>query len=423
LFCGIQYTYSQYTVQGGIGTPYAENAQAGTGIEKVYFLNTLTDATLSYTSSAASVKFYKYTQSLSDAVLIPPSDITISGSTYTVHFLEDSKAYLVEVDGAKKAAVWIIDYAQHLPELHSITIHESDDRCENIKLVTDKTDRLVYYANNGSSIPVSRRYTITYSDLVWEQTTLNTGFVEKTKVIDVTGTDSNISAPLKNTVFTFSGDQYAGYLGILPQSIESEEYTAIASVAYIDTVVIQSESASGNWGDQDEGYTSPLEVEFYGYSNEPSTNYYRWYIYDSNNEEIFSYRGTSTRYTFTLEGTYKVILETANTNSGCSTFSDSIIFKIKDWKLDAPNFFSPDDTPGINDEFRVAYRSINKFKCTIFNRWGNKVYEWTDPSQGWDGKYNGRYVNTGVYFYVIEFETSRGEKKVLSGDINILRKK
>ena len=88
-----------------------------------------------------------------------------------------------------------------------------------------------------------------------------------------------------------------------------------------------------------------------------------------------------------------------------------------------PNEFSPGTTPGINDEFRVAYKSLVKFKAWIFNRWGLQMYYWTDPAQGWDGKKGGKYVQPGVYFYVIEAEGSDGIKYKEKGDINILRPK
>lgn len=89
--------------------------------------------------------------------------------------------------------------------------------------------------------------------------------------------------------------------------------------------------------------------------------------------------------------------------------------------LDIPNFFSPGDSPGVNDEFRVAYKSLISFKCTIFNRWGNKLYEWRDPAKGWDGRYKGKFVNPGVYFYVIEAKGSDNVSYKRKGAINIVR--
>ena len=50
-----------------------------------------------------------------------------------------------------------------------------------------------------------------------------------------------------------------------------------------------------------------------------------------------------------------------------------------------------------------------------------KVAEFTDPAQGWDGKYNGKYVPSGVYYYVIKAEGADGKKYKLNGDINIIK--
>jgi hypothetical protein len=51
------------------------------------------------------------------------------------------------------------------------------------------------------------------------------------------------------------------------------------------------------------------------------------------------------------------------------------------------------------------------------------LYRWTDPSKGWDGRVAGKYVSTGVYFYVIEYKGTDGKNQVRSGDINVLRSK
>jgi gliding motility-associated-like protein len=69
----------------------------------------------------------------------------------------------------------------------------------------------------------------------------------------------------------------------------------------------------------------------------------------------------------------------------------------------------------------VSYASLISFECHIFNRWGTEMCSFTDPSQGWDGKYRGKFVPTGTYFYVIKAVGSDGVKYNKSGDINILR--
>jgi gliding motility-associated-like protein len=171
--------------------------------------------------------------------------------------------------------------------------------------------------------------------------------------------------------------------------------------------------------------SAPVIVNLYGSSESSATIYYTWFIYNKKDLQNPIARYTDKniyRYSFDQTGDFLVVLETADLNSTCVD-TTSVSVKVTESYLDAPNYFSPDDTPGVNDEFRVAYKSLIKFKCTIFNRWGTKLYQWTDPAKGWDGKHNGKYVNTGVYFYVIEAEGSDGVKYKKGGDINILRKR
>ena len=63
------------------------------------------------------------------------------------------------------------------------------------------------------------------------------------------------------------------------------------------------------------------------------------------------------------------------------------------------------------------------FKCWIFNKWGVQMFYFDSPDQGWDGKYRGKYVDPGVYYYVIEAKGANNKKMKLKGHINILRPK
>ena len=75
--------------------------------------------------------------------------------------------------------------------------------------------------------------------------------------------------------------------------------------------------------------------------------------------------------------------------------------------VDVPNVFTPNGD-GMNDIFKVKTRSLENFQGVILNRWGRKVYEWTDPQGGWDGRIHGKYATPGTYFYII---TARGREK------------
>ena len=59
------------------------------------------------------------------------------------------------------------------------------------------------------------------------------------------------------------------------------------------------------------------------------------------------------------------------------------------------------------------------YSTTIFNRYGQQVF--TKTNGGWDGSYNGKPADAGVYFYVIEYSTSTNTKKQLKGSIEIVK--
>jgi len=56
-----------------------------------------------------------------------------------------------------------------------------------------------------------------------------------------------------------------------------------------------------------------------------------------------------------------------------------------------------------NDAFFVNYEGIATFKCTILNRWGNVIFEYSNPAEKWFGKTAaGDTVEEGTYFYRID---------------------
>lgn len=95
---------------------------------------------------------------------------------------------------------------------------------------------------------------------------------------------------------------------------------------------------------------------------------------------------------------------------------------ISESKLEMPNAFSPN-----GDEFNEIYKpksnyqSIVEFHAIIVNRSGQKLFEWDDPSTGWDGTYNGRPVPDGVYYCMVKAKGADGVKWNIRKDVNLLR--
>jgi gliding motility-associated-like protein len=84
------------------------------------------------------------------------------------------------------------------------------------------------------------------------------------------------------------------------------------------------------------------------------------------------------------------------------------------------NAFSPNGD-GVNDLFLTTNQNLINYRLTIFNRWGNTLFETTDPAAGWNGTYLGGDVPDGTYFYLIEAKGIDGEKYWLKGFVYLNR--
>ena len=85
-----------------------------------------------------------------------------------------------------------------------------------------------------------------------------------------------------------------------------------------------------------------------------------------------------------------------------------------------PSAFSPNGD-NTNDLECVYGNCIETLHLVIFDRWGEKVFETTDPKQCWDGTYQGTLENTAVFVYQLEATTTGGDKVVKSGNISLIR--
>ena len=102
-----------------------------------------------------------------------------------------------------------------------------------------------------------------------------------------------------------------------------------------------------------------------------------------------------------------------------SVVSDSTVVLTS--TLVIPNAFSPNHDQ-INDVFKAkSYQNIVEFHAYIFNRWGQKLYEWTNIDEGWDGTYRGKDVKQGTYFVLVKARGADGQTYNIRKDVNLLR--
>jgi gliding motility-associated-like protein len=139
-------------------------------------------------------------------------------------------------------------------------------------------------------------------------------------------------------------------------------------------------------------------------------------------EELFVRYEEDTEYTFVESGTYYIVQKTRLEQDGAELDSITITLTISDSMLEFPNAFSPNHDDW-NDIYQAkeGWRNIVEFRAIIFNRWGQKLYEWTDPAGGWDGTHNGHDVKEGVYFVLVRAKGADGREYNIRKDVNLLR--
>lgn len=104
----------------------------------------------------------------------------------------------------------------------------------------------------------------------------------------------------------------------------------------------------------------------------------------------------------------------------------SVLIRQQDCPIYIPNVFSPNED-GINDLFFIFPHKdfVGEFKTLlVVDRWGSVVFGAYDlPAEdiAWDGTYNGKYLESGVYSFYLEYVLEGNIKMVRTGDVTIIK--
>jgi gliding motility-associated-like protein len=111
---------------------------------------------------------------------------------------------------------------------------------------------------------------------------------------------------------------------------------------------------------------------------------------------------------------------TVSDTNQCEASASTTVFVNDSIKIYIPNIFSP-NADGVNDVFLVYANAVKDIYVTVFNRWGEKVFESKDITLGWDGTYKGKLAPEGVYVYYVQFTFLNFTQQKKKGSITLVR--
>lgn len=127
------------------------------------------------------------------------------------------------------------------------------------------------------------------------------------------------------------------------------------------------------------------------------------------------------KHAFPNHATYQVQL-IANTAYNCAdtTIQNLTVKSIPLYWF--ANAFSPGTTEDRNDEFGlVTPLTIHEYKLSVYNRWGQVVFETENPNTKWDGRINGELCPVGQYIYFSSFKSPENEIMTYKGSVLLIR--
>ncbi len=148
---------------------------------------------------------------------------------------------------------------------------------------------------------------------------------------------------------------------------------------------------------------------------------YEWFIQEGNPSYSQS-ENVQAMFPDGETGNYDVLLVTTS-SFGCIDSLVKTIAVLPEILLYVPNTFTPDGDE-FNQQWGIQMSGMDTYNFVIrlYNRWGEIVWESFNPSETWDGTYNGSLVQQGTYTWTIEAKDPNNDDKFeYSGHVLVLR--
>jgi len=194
-----------------------------------------------------------------------------------------------------------------------------------------------------------------------------------------------------------------------------EGCTDTITVSYADFITVYPSPTSSFVADPTNAtiYTSNIEIT--DLAADPTDD-----ILTNMGDGSIYYNQAQFNHSYTDTGWFEVEHVVINTFD-CPDTSKATIRINPETLIFVPNAFTPDGD-GKNEIFFATAVGIKEFSFKIFNRWGEVLFETTDPSTGWDGMHpNGKEAIQGVYTWTV-FAKGQNDKLIEKrGHLSLLR--
>jgi gliding motility-associated-like protein len=119
--------------------------------------------------------------------------------------------------------------------------------------------------------------------------------------------------------------------------------------------------------------------------------------------------------------TVTILVRAVGTITCQTSTSDAVTAKTLIDQIYVPSAFNPNSPNPVNRILRVYGYIIQSMQFMVFNQWGEKVFETTNQTNGWDGTFKGKSQPSGVYIYVLKMTLQNGTQSEMKGSINLIR--
>lgn len=378
----------------------AETPDKTSGLEGLYVLRNASGVTVSI--DVADAGWYVWNDS--GGAYARPAEVMRDAASSAIRLTGGDTGIAVEIS-SRRYYFWITDYKTHELRIEGVRI---DADCEQTVLFIDgNAEPIYYFGSSGRRCILDRGLKLSYRN---QNVADRFSYYDEKMAVQPSGGRVILPQPaLCATTFTLRGDRFEQMWGKSQQAEAMLENPVAVAV---------SDDAEDIDGEKD----APYELSLQGFSSE-GVAHEEWQIASDADFTDVTHRitGADLDFTFRRSGVYYIRFSGLSANGECEAFSETKEIVIKESLLECPNTLVIKD--GATNVWRPQTKSIESYRCQIFDRYGVLIFSSDNPENGWDGKKKGKYVATGVYYYVIEAMGADGCDYRLAGHINVLKER